>query len=104
MSTPAEKPHIDAPQADRLDLVRRTLEAIRAGAVGSSEVATAAQVAPRYGLYCLQAARQLGLIVESDEEKSVVSDRGGWASPDLMDNFLKQPVILEGQASLSRQA
>jgi len=27
-----------------------------------------------------------------------------WASPDLMDNFLKQPMIPEGQASLSRQA
>ena len=32
------------------------------------------------------------------------AQRSAWASPDLMDNFLKQPVILEGQASLSRQA
>jgi hypothetical protein len=56
------RPPFDAPQADRLDLVRRVVEAVRAGAKTSSEIAAAAQVARRYADYALQAARLLELI------------------------------------------
>lgn len=57
----------DAPQADRLDFVRRTVEAVAAGARGSTKVAVYARLAPRYAGYALHAARLLGLLGGGDD-------------------------------------
>lgn len=61
----------DAPQGDRLDFVRRIVAAARDGAVSGSELGAKAGVAPRYALYCLQSARQLGLVTQSGEGLAV---------------------------------
>lgn len=60
------KTPFDAPQAERLDLIRRVVEAVWAGARESAQIAASAQVAPRYALYALHAARLLGLVANED--------------------------------------
>ena len=58
----------DAPQADRLDLVRQVVEVVIDGVTDTQTVAARAQVAPRYALYCLHAARVLNLLETPEHE------------------------------------
>lgn len=74
-ATIPEEHAVDAPQADRLDLVRRAVAAVRDGARESTAVSVSAQIAPRYAQYCVQAARQLGL-VEQLKDKPELTERG----------------------------
>src|SRR5262249_44509765 len=69
------EPTVDAPQADRLDLVRRVVAAIQKGAQDGTAVSAAAQVAPRYARYSIQAARQLGLLADT-KDRLEVTERG----------------------------
>jgi hypothetical protein len=56
---------LEAPQADRLDLVRRVVGAISTGVSRTDAIAAEVRIAPRYALYCVHAARLIGLLDES---------------------------------------
>jgi hypothetical protein len=60
----------EVPQADRLDLVRRLVNAVSKGATTLPTAALGAHLAPRYAGYAAQAARQLGLL-ETDPDGSL---------------------------------
>src|SRR5262249_27019261 len=62
-----------APQADRLDLVRAVVRAIADGSRGSSNIAAACGIAPRYARYCVHAGRLLTLLEGNGDAAQVTS-------------------------------
>lgn len=66
----------DAPQADRLDLVRSTVEAVAASLTETSQIAAHSRMALRYVQYALRAARLLELIGEDSSGKPILTDLG----------------------------
>jgi hypothetical protein len=65
---------IDAPQADRLDLVRRVVEAVHHGQVGTDAIAAYARIAQRYVQYAVQSARLLELLRNDDAGEVVATE------------------------------
>lgn len=63
----------DAPQADRLDLMRRVIESVGTGLQATKAIAAATHLTERYVRYALQAARQLGLLQASDEGHQLIA-------------------------------
>lgn len=97
----------EVPQADRLDFIRRFVEAVGSGATSVASAAATSRLAPRYGNYAALAAKQLGLIETSANGALVVSALGSRLLATAENSVDERNVLtgaFHGSAALSELA